>query len=104
MRRGTTPTFTFEVDLDLTGWDTYVTFEQRKVEITRKDAAITPANEGCIAEVEITQEETLSFKPGLAQAQIRAYKDNKAVASTVFDFEVYDILLDGEIPQEVTDG
>ncbi|MBQ9021567.1 MAG: hypothetical protein IJ113_06095 [Eggerthellaceae bacterium] len=100
MRRGTTPTFTFEVDLDLTGWDTYITFEQRKVEITRKDAAITPSNEGCIAEVELTQAETLAFKPGAAQAQLRAVKDGEAVASTIFDFEVGEILLDGEIPQE----
>ena len=102
MRRGTTPTFTFEVDLDLTGWDTYITFEQRKQEITRKDAAITPANNGgCLAEVELTQAETLSFKVGPAKAQLRAYKDGEAVASTVFDFEVREILLEGEIPQEV---
>ena len=101
MRRGTTPTFTFEVDLDLTGWDTYITFEQRKVEITRKNPAITPSNGGCIAEVELTQAETLAFKVGPARAQLRAIKDGEAVASTVFDFEVREILLEGEIPQEV---
>ena len=106
MRRGTTPTFSFEVDLDLTGWETYITFEQRSREITRKDAAIVPANEGegCIAEVELTQAETLSFKPGLAHAQLRAVKDGKAVASTIFDFEVTDVLLGGEIPQVDSDG
>ena len=104
MRRGTTPTFTFEVDLDLTGWDTYITFEQRKVEITRKNPAITPTNDGCIAEVELTQAETLAFKEGTAKAQLRAIKDGEAVASTEFDFEVFGILLDGEIPQEVNNG
>ena len=102
MRRGTTPTFTFEVDLDLTGWDVYLTFEQRKYEFTHKDVVITPSNEGCIVETSLTQEETLAFKPGAAKVEIRACKDNKAVATDEFEFEVYDILLDGEIPQDVS--
>lgn len=101
MRRGTTPTFTFEVDADLTGWDTYITFEQRKLEITRKEPDVTATEDGCVATVELTQAETLSFKPGKADAQLRAVKDGTAVASTIFTFDVGDILLDGEIPQEV---
>lgn len=103
MRRGTTPTFTFDVDLDLTGWDYYVTFEQGSREITRKDAEVIPANEGgCQMLVRLTQEETLAFKAGVkGKAQIRACKDGDAVASTVFEFPVHDVLLDGEIPQEV---
>lgn len=106
MRRGTTPTFSFEVDMDLTGWDTYITFEQgkgqKRVEITHKEPEITPGNDGgCIASVELTQAETLSFKPGPASAQLRAVKNGTAVASTIFEFDVGEILLDGEIPQEV---
>lgn len=102
MRRGTTPTFSFEVDLNLTGWDVYVTFEQRKTEVTRKEPEIVPGNDGgCICSVELTQAETLGFKAGQAQAQLRAVKDGTAVASSIFKFDVGEILLDGEIPQEV---
>lgn len=104
MRRGTTPTFTFEVDVDLTGWDVYVSFKQgTKDPITRKQPEIVPANDGgCICSVELTQAETLEFKAGKqASAQLRAYKDGEAVASTIFEFGVGEILLDGEIPQEV---
>ena len=101
MRRGTTPTFTFDVDTDLTGWDVYITFKQRKVELTRKEPEITPTNDGCVCTVELTQAETLKFKEGKALAHLRAVKDGTAVASTIFEFSVGEILLDGEIPQEV---
>lgn len=101
MRRGTTPTFSFEVDLDLTGWDVYVTFEQRKIELTRKEPEITKKDDGCVCSVELTQAETLAFKAGKASAQLRAIKGGEAVASTIFEFDVGEILLDGEIPQEV---
>lgn len=102
MRRGTTPTFSFEVDLDLAGWDVYITFEQGAHEVTRREPEVVPANDGgCICSVELTQAETLAFRQGRAKAQLRAVKDGTAVASTVFEFDVGDILLDGEIPQEV---
>lgn len=100
MRRGTTPTFTFEIDLDITGWDAYFTFEQCGREVTHRGAAVTPTEGGCTAEVTLTQAETLAFHEGMARAQLRAVKDGTAVASTVFEFRVGGILLDGEIPQE----
>ena len=62
---------------------------------------MTPSNEGCLCTVELTQEETLLFRHGKADAQIRACKDDVAVASSIFEFNVGEILLDGEIPQEV---
>lgn len=107
--RGTTPTFVVEVDdLDLTGWDTYVTFEQRKYEFTCKNCVVTPTDTGCQVEVELTQEQTLGFKPsekaGEATVQVRAYKDGKAEATSQFSFEVFDVSLDGEIPQDVSGG
>lgn len=102
--RGTTPTFSIEVDCDLTGWDTYMTFAQRQKRLTRRDVSITPTDEGCVVEAELTQEETLSFKEGAAQLQIRAEKDGTAVASTKFDFAVRDVLLNGKIPQEAEDA
>lgn len=101
MRRGTTPTFSFEVDADLTGWDVYITFEQGSRTVTRRSPEIEQTEGGCICSVELTQAETLLFKPKRAQAQLRAVKDGTAVASTIFDFDVGDVLLGGEIPQEV---
>ena len=101
MRRGTTPTFAFEVDCDLTGWEVYATFGQGRVEVTRTDVEVEPAEGGCTASVTLTQAETLLFKAGEAQAQLRAVKDGVAVATDVLDFEVGKIVLDGEIPQGV---
>lgn len=101
MRRGTTPTFSFRVDADLTDWDIYITFEQKRHLFTKKDVTIAPENGGSKISLTLTQEETLAFKPGPAKAQIRAVKDGVAVASAYFDFIVSDILLDGVIPREV---
>ena len=104
MRRGTTPTFQFSIDFDLTDWDVYVTFTQGSNRLlTRKDAVIAATEDGCTVTVELTQEETLAFKVGKASAQVRAEKNDgaDAVATTIFDFTVGDILLNGEIPQEV---
>ena len=102
MIRGTTPTFSFEVDIDLTDWDTYVTIKQRKVLITHREPEITPTEDGCIASITLTQAETLQLSPGKAHAQIRLVDANGVATSTdIFDFSVSDILLEGEIPQEV---
>ena len=99
MRRGTTPTFAFEVDADLTGWDVYISFEQYNHEIlTKREPEIEAKGSGCVCSVELTQADTLDFKTGAACAQIRACKDGSAVSSTYFDFEVCDVILDGEIP------
>lgn len=89
------------MDLDLTGWDVYITFEQRNVELTRKEPEIVATEDGCICSVGLTQAETLEFKAGPAKAQLRAVKDGQAVASTIYDFTVGEILLNNEIPQEV---
>ena len=101
MRRGTTPTFTYDVDADLTGWDVYATFEQDGVKITKKPADIEPTEGGSTCSVELTQEDTLLFREGRARTQLRAIKDGVAVASTVFSFDVDCILLNNTIPQEV---
>ena len=109
IRRGTTPTFQIEVeDLDITSWDVYVTFQQSKYMFTRKDCAIEVTDYGSLATVELTQAETLGFKGSKdgapATVQLRAYKDGKAEATSEYEFNVYPILLDGEIPQDVSGG
>ena len=107
--RGTTPTFVIDVtDLDLTGWDIYVTFEQKKYEFTVSDCEVIATDTGCRVEVELTQEQTLGFKgsdEGVpAAVQVRAYKDGKAEATSKFMFDVFEISLDGEIPVSGGDG
>ena len=98
MRRGTTPTALFRCNLDLTGWDVFVTFEQTGVELTKTDATVQSEDGGCTVMVKLSQNDTLNFKVGDAQAQIRAYRNGKAVASSVFYFQVQDVLMDGVIP------
>lgn len=106
MRRGTTPTVRLSVDYDLTGWDVYVTFEQRsgysrRHELTKKPDSITATETGCDVEVTLTQCETLALSPIKTSVQIRAELGGDTVCSTVWTFQVSDILLEGKIPREV---
>lgn len=103
MRRGTTPTFQFAINTDLSGWDVYASFGQYgKALTTWKPVEIEPTDDGCRITVKLSQEETLKFESGItAQAQVRAVKDGTAVATGTWEFDVEPILLDGEIPQEL---
>lgn len=105
MRRGTTPTFQFAINADLSEWDVYASFGQyNKALTTWKPVSVEPTPEGCRLTVKLTQAETLKFTEGItAQAQVRACKRGglDAVATGTWEFEVEPILLDGEIPQEI---
>ena len=111
MRRGTTPTFQFAVNADLSEWDVYVSFGQHgKALTTWKPATIEPTEEGCRITVKLTQEETLLFKEDeeadFTTAQVRACNrgGQDAVATGQWKFSVEPILLAGEIPQEIANG
>lgn len=99
--RGTTPDYRFEVSQDLTDWEVYLTFGQKGRDlVTIKNPDITPANGGCVITGRLTQKDTLKFKKGEGEAQVRAYKNGAAAANPIkFKFEVFDILLDGVIPK-----
>lgn len=100
--RGTTPDFRFEVNEDLTDWDVYVTFGQRKKDIaTVHPPSIEIVDGKCFVFGRLTQEQTLEFKEGAGHAQIRAYKNGAAGATGYMDFEVKEIILPGTIPKEV---
>lgn len=108
MRRGTTPTHTFNSDIDLTGADAvYVTYKQgdtfiaehtldNGVEITADTVSVT-----------LTQAETLLLdatkiddlgRTVNVSAQIRAaFPDGTRIASNIIHIRVEDILKDGEI-------
>lgn len=104
MRRGTTPTFQFDVDADLSMWDVYASFGQYdKAIVTWKPTNVETTEDGCTVTVKLTQQETLAFDAGIpAQAQLRAYKDGSAVATGIWEFDVTPIILEGEIPMDVS--
>lgn len=99
MRRGTTPTHTFDTDVDLTGAVVlYLTYKQNgriKVEKSLSDVTVEPDK----VTVTLTQKETLSFDDeGDVRIQIRAkFADGKAVASNVIRTSAQIILKEGEI-------
>lgn len=101
MRRGTTPTFEVDCDVDLTGYTIYLTLEQGSNELTLTPEC-TASQTGCTLSVTLTQEQTLSFKDnGRAAMQIRAIDQaGLAVASNIMMVDVGKILKDGVIEYE----
>ena len=111
MRRGTTPTVRARVNSDLHGLNVYLTFELAKDDLmtkTGEDLNISYETDdetglvtATIVETTLTQEDTLRMKAGKAvQVQIRAERMNGeiACASSIKNFVVEKILLDGRIP------
>lgn len=104
--RGTTPPFTLTFQqIDLTGWDVYITFEQKqKTELLEFSIMpdeleiISTGENSCKVIFSLTQEQTLRFVEGSVEIQMRAYKDGSAIAGKKKSFSVKDILLDGVIP------
>lgn len=104
MRRGSTPTNTFTVEIDLTGATIFVTYSQRKecgknmrvvVEKTGEDLTVTSTK----IITTLTQEETLRFAPDAVFIQIRyVFPDGTADASNIIQTTVEAILKDGVIP------
>ena len=97
MRRGSTPTNTFEVDLDLTAATIFVSYEQNGsiiIEKTGTDLTVTDES----IELTLTQEETLRFRPGEVLIQIRyVFPNGTADASNIIRTTAERILKDGVI-------
>lgn len=98
MRRGTTPTNTFTTDIDLTeAVVLYITYKQNHrvvIEKTLNDVTVTPE----AVEVTLTQAETLRFRTGDVEMQIRVrFPDGSAPASQVMVAPVEVILKEGVI-------
>lgn len=96
-RRGSTPTNTFDVDIDLTGATVFITYTQGGTVVLEKSGAdvnITPT----ALTVELSQAETLRFTAGAAEIQIRyVFPDGAADASDIMRVSVDRILKDGVI-------
>ena len=70
MRRGSTPTNTFTVDIDLRQATVYVSYSQGGQVVVEKTNADLTIEESSI-EVKLTQEDTLAFGLGEVYIQIR---------------------------------
>lgn len=98
MRRGTTPTHTFLVDLDLTAAQViYITYSQQNTPVLSKEIGdITVSADSLVTR--LTQAETLQFKEREVEIQIRArFSDGTAVASNIIKTTAERILKDGVI-------
>lgn len=97
MRRGSTPTNTFTVDIDLTGATLFVSYEQMGkviVEKTGEDLTVTSTS----ISLSLSQEETLRFKPGEVLIQIRyVFPSGAADASNIIRTTAERIIKDGVI-------
>lgn len=97
MRRGSTPTNTFNSNLDLRGATVFVTYEQNGIvvlEKTNDDIEITETK----LIINLTQEETLAFRNGNVLIQVRyVFPNGKADGSNIVETTVERILKDGVI-------
>jgi len=97
MRRGSTPTNTFDVDIDLTGATVFITYKQKGrtvIEKTGTDITVTSTS----LTVELTQAETLALDVGEVEMQIRyVFPNGSADASNIMRATAERILKDGVI-------
>ena len=98
MRRGTTPTNIFNVDVDCTTAEAiYITYSQygrTKFEKTIEDIDVTEET----MSVKLTQEETLLLREGNVSIQIRVkFPDETAIASNLIQTTSEKILKEGVI-------
>lgn len=99
--RGTTPQSALICkNVDLSGWEVYVTFEQGDHELTVTDVDVEVVEGGSIVRFVLSQEETLGFKEGTGKVQVRAYKEGEAIASRKSYVDIAGVLLDGVISDE----
>lgn len=99
MRRGTTPTHTFETAIDLTGAVVlFMTYKQGKDTVVERDIRSIEVEPDKLI-IKLTQEETLRFDRGKnVSIQCRAkFSDGNAIASDILDVRVCEILKEGEI-------
>lgn len=99
MRRGTTPTITLTVDADLTGHAVEVTFRRPFMEpltITNDQLHMEVADDVTTITLTLTQQQTLAMH-GPVEVQVRAARDNVAIATDIGTIDVGRILREGVI-------
>ena len=98
MRRGTTPTLKFTLPYEIAVSSLYITFMQRGRTILEKTIDDVTLD-GKTINVELTQDDTLTFTAGQPiSIQIRIRDtENKAVASQIIETTAEEVLKDGVI-------
>lgn len=97
MRRGSTPTNTFSVDIDLRDATIFVDYEQKGNIVLEKTGDDLTVTEDSIT-LELSQEDTLKFVPGSVLIQIRyVFANGAADASNIISTTFERIIKDGEI-------
>lgn len=100
MHRGTTPTHLFKLPKEMASIlpsKIYVTYAQDKKVVLEKDIKSLTFRDGIIG-VALTQEETLSFKDGDVEIQIRIKDtEDNAYTSFIITAPIHRILKEGEI-------
>ena len=100
MRKGTTPTLVFTLDLETALLKSiYLTLQQGTLQVTKTGEEMRLLEDGCSVAVTLTQEETLQFVAGqFVSVQVRAVTQNgEAVATNILDVPMEAVLLDGVI-------
>lgn len=97
MIRGTTPTLTITLSNEIDFESYFVTFKQEGyivVEKTEKDCS----QEGPVITVQLTQDDTLKIRSGVAlEVQVRGKIGEKAYATKIKKLYADDILKEGKI-------
>lgn len=100
MKRGTTPTISISVEgVELSYLkDIYISVKQDNNIITKTGENITIDNDSGTIGVYLTQDETLSFRPGYVFIQLRATTTGgNVIASDVQQISIDEILQEGSI-------
>lgn len=103
MRRGTTPTITVSIDKDLTGMGIHLAFNAGELVVKQgEDLDVEYADGATTVTATLTQEDTLKFRTGTCQVQLRAFNGDgsQALATDIGTITVSGILEDGELPNE----
>lgn len=106
MYRGTTPTHTFNVDLDMRGMAIYITYSQKGLVVLEKSTKQEEIEvDKDYLRVHLTQEDTLAFstkgKNNDVEIQIRCVdSEGNADCSEIIRTPIERILKDGEISYE----
>ena len=85
--------------MDLRGWSVYITLKNGVKQLTFENdkVSVDYANGISTLRFVLTQEQTLSFKVGECEIQLRAAKDGSAVASSIGTVKIERIIMDGVI-------
>ena len=96
MRRGTTARLVMEVEgTNFHDSSLYVLFRQKDIFLQKKqcELEINPNSNGCTVRVELSQGETIRFRPGKVNMQLRWVKQNgEAYASPIVSLKMRETL------------